>query len=96
MDETLDIPITATFSVSGTNLVEVVKFENGRVWINETQYFGDVPRSVWDHYVGSYQPARLWLQKRVGRVLSFDDIEWYRRVVSSMEVELNQAQCLGR
>ena len=88
MDETLDIPITATFSVSGTNLVEVVKFENGRVWINETQYFGDVPRSVWDHYVGSYQPARLWLQKRIGRVLSFDDIEWYRRVVSTMEVEL--------
>ncbi|MGP1363435.1 MAG: type ISP restriction/modification enzyme, partial [Bacteroides sp.] len=88
MDKTLEIPITATFSITGSNLVEFVKYEGERVWINDVQYFGNVPRAVWDHYVGSYQPARLWLQKRVGRVLSFDDIEWYLRVVSTIGAEV--------
>ncbi|MGP1362928.1 MAG: type ISP restriction/modification enzyme [Bacteroides sp.] len=89
MDDTLDIPITATFSTPGTNLVEFVKYEEGQVRINETQYFGNIPLSVWEHKVGAYQPARLWLQKRVGRVLSYDDVLWYRRLVSTIGVELS-------
>ena len=99
MDETLELPQVATFEVAGSNEVTTVRYEEtplgernvldanapeGRVWINDTQYFAHVPLRVWDHYVGAYQPARLWLQKRVGRTLDFDDVRWYLRMVATI------------
>ncbi len=99
MDESLELPQVATFEVAGSNEVTAVRYEEtplgernvldanapeGRVWINDTQYFAHVPLRVWDHYVGAYQPARLWLQKRVGRTLDFDDVRWYLRMVATI------------
>ena len=99
MDESLELPQVATFEVAGSNEVITVRYEEtplgernvldantpeGRVWINDTQYFAHVPLRVWDHYVGAYQPARLWLQKRVGRTLDFDDVKWYLRIVATI------------
>ena len=90
MDETLDLPIATTFDVAGTNLVECVRYDESaqRLWINDTQYFAHVPRTVWDHYVGAYQPARLWLQKRIGRRLDYDDVRWYLRICATIAAEL--------
>ncbi len=90
MDESLDIPHTTTFDVAGTNLVECVRYDEAtrRVWINDTQYFGAVPLAVWNHWVGSYQPARLWLQKRIGRTLNYEEVCWYQRVVDTIAEEL--------
>ena len=91
MDETLDLPIATTFDVAGTNLVECVRYDESaqRLWINDMQYFAHVPRTVWDHYVGAYQPARLWLQKRIGRRLDYDDVRWYLRICATIAAELN-------
>ncbi len=90
MDEKLDLPSVATFDLAGSNLVECVRYDETtrRVWINDTQYFGAVPLAVWNHWVGSYQPARLWLQKRIGRMLNYDDVRWYQRVVDTIAEEL--------
>ena len=94
MDETLDLPAVATFDVAGSNEITVVRYEegadaiSGRVWINDAQYFGNVSRAVWDHYVGAYQPARLWLQKRIGRRLDYDDVRWYLRICATIAAEL--------
>ena len=90
MDETLNLPLITTFDVAGTNLVEKVEYDNGKVWINNTQYFNNVPTSVWEHYVGAYQPARLWLQKRKGRTLDFDDVNWYLRVCATIYAEITE------
>ncbi|MFC2324485.1 MAG: type ISP restriction/modification enzyme [Bacteroides sp.] len=90
MDETLNLPLITTFDVAGTNLIEKVEYDNGKVWINDTQYFNHVPQEVWDHYVGSYQPARLWLQKRKGRTLDFDDVNWYLRVCATIYAEITE------
>ena len=57
------------------------RFEAGRVWINATQYFADVPEVSWNFYIGGYQPARKWLKDRKGRALSFDDVKHYQRIV---------------
>ena len=43
MDETLNLPLIATFDVAGSNQIEFVKYDNGKVWINDTQYFNNVP-----------------------------------------------------
>jgi len=100
MDESLELPQVATFEVAGSNEVTAVRYEEtpvsegeapeGRVWINDTQYFAHVPRRVWEHYVGAYQPARLWLQKRVGRTLNYDDVNWYLRVCATIHAEITE------
>ena len=90
MDETLNLPLITTFDVTGSNLVEKVEYDNGKVWINDTQYFNNVPTSVWDHVVGAYQPARLWLQKRKGRTLDYDDVNWYLRVCATIYAEITE------
>ncbi len=56
----------------------------GRVYINGEQYFEGVRRDVWDFYVGGYQVCEKWLKDRRGRVLSYDDIEHYQKVVLSL------------
>ena len=56
----------------------------GRVWINDGQYFDDVPASAWEFYVGGYQPAQKWLKDRRDRKLSYDDIRHYCRIVRAL------------
>ena len=52
--------------------------------INSTQYFGDVPEEAMNAYIGGYQPAQKWLKDRKGRVLSFDDINHYRKIIHAL------------
>ncbi len=75
------------YSQDGTNAVERVEFEGkekGKVWINETQYFNNVPRIAWEFFIGGYQPAQKWLKDRKGRTLNIDDITHYQRVIISL------------
>ena len=57
------------------------KFEAGKVRINKDQYFDEVPKMAWEFYIGGYQPAQKWLKDRRGRLLSFEDITHYQRIV---------------
>ena len=79
----LDKPITS-YSVAGDNLVEKVEYKNGNVYINKTQYFGDVPEIAWNFYIGGYQPAQKWLKDRKGRKLTNDDIEHYQKIITAL------------
>lgn len=56
----------------------------GRVWINDQQYFADVPEVAWNFYIGGYQPAQKWLKDRVGRQLNVDDIRHYQRMIVAL------------
>ena len=56
----------------------------GNVYINETQYFADVPQVAWDFYIGGYQPAQKWLKDRKGRKLDFDDILHYQKIIVAL------------
>ncbi len=77
-----DMPDVATFPVSGDCVVGKPYFENDRVYINATQYFGHVPETAWQFYIGGYQPAQKWLKDRKGRTLTFDDTRHYRKIVA--------------
>jgi hypothetical protein len=65
-------------------LVEKPRFEDGRVFINETQYFAGVPQVAWEFYIGGYQPAQKWLKDRKGRKLEFDDILHYQKIIVAL------------
>lgn len=56
----------------------------GAVFINDTQYFADVPMSAWEFYIGGYQPAQKWLKDRKGRTLSYDDILHYQNIIDAL------------
>lgn len=70
------------YPVAGSDEVDKPRFEDGRVFINATQYFDGVPEVAWDFYIGGYQPARKWLKDRKGRKLTSDDILHYQRIVT--------------
>jgi predicted helicase len=79
----LDIPIT-TYPIDGDHEVTKPRFEGGNVYINDTQYFGNVPEVAWTFYIGGYQPAQKWLKDRKGRTLSIDDIMHYQRIIIAL------------
>ena len=74
----------ARFPGQGGNLVEEVRFDAGRVFINAEQYFDNVPQTAWEMPIGGYQPAQKWLKDRKGRELTGDDIRHYQRIVVAL------------
>ena len=53
----------------------------GKVHINQTQYFTDVPEAAWNFHIGGYQPAQKWLKDRKGRTLDHNDITHYQKTI---------------
>jgi hypothetical protein len=78
------------FPIAGENRVDEVRYqspqckEQGRVWINNKQYFEGVPESVWAFPVGGYLPAQRWLKDRKKRKLTYEDITAYARIVFAL------------
>ncbi|OFX18083.1 MAG: DNA methyltransferase [Bacteroidetes bacterium GWA2_31_9] len=69
------------------NFVKVQNFDKvivGNVFINETQYFANVPELAWSFYIGGYQPAQKWLKDRKNRKLSFEDILHYQKIIVAL------------
>ena len=58
---------------------------SGLVWINDKQFFGNVPQEVWEFKVGGYQVCEKWLKDRKERVLSSEDITHYQRVIVALK-----------
>ncbi|MGC8837475.1 MAG: type ISP restriction/modification enzyme, partial [Anaerolineae bacterium] len=56
-----------------------------RVYINVAQYFAPVPPEVWEYRVGGYQVCEKWLQDRVERSLTLDEVRTYCRIVTALE-----------
>ena len=68
----------------GGNVVTKPTYKNSHVYINETQYFSNVPEGAWNFYIGGYQPAQKWLKDRKDRELSYDDILHYQKIVVAL------------
>ena len=56
----------------------------GRVYVNDTQYFDNVPEIAWNFYIGGYQPAQKWLKDRKERELSYEDILHYQKIIVAL------------
>ena len=65
----------------GDAKVDATRYDDGKIWINKTQYFSDVPKVTWELFVGGYQPAQKWLKDRKGRELSFEDVKHYQKII---------------
>lgn len=82
------------YPIDGNNIVTKPRFVNspskeglgvvGKVYINDTQYFDNVPEVAWNFYIGGYQPAQKWLKDRKERTLEFDDILHYQKIIVAL------------
>ncbi len=81
MDPATIGPTPYPFKGEGNAVVDKPRFEDGKVWINATQYFDAAPAVSWTFYIGGYQPAQKWLKDRKGKALSFDDVKHYQRIL---------------
>jgi very-short-patch-repair endonuclease len=72
------------YPIGGNNVVDKPKFEVGKVFINATQYFDNVPELAWQFYIGGYQPAQKWLKDRKGRALNHEDIAHYQKIIAAL------------
>jgi len=82
-----DVPEgSVTYPEAGDNRVDKPRYVDSkqRVYINDTQYFGNVPAEAWGFHVGGYQVCRKWLKDRKGRQLTFDDRSHYMKAVSAL------------
>jgi predicted helicase len=74
----------ATYPEQGNNVVEKIRYQGNKVYINDNQYFEGVPQIAWDFYIGGYQPAQKWLKDRKERALSFEDIAHYQKIIVAL------------
>ena len=78
------------YPMDGDNVVGKPRFistspnEHGKVYINESQYFDNVPKVAWEFYIGGYQPAQKWLKDRKNRKLEFEDILHYQKIIVAL------------
>ena len=69
------------FEGEGDGVVSKPRYADGKVWINRTQHFTDVPVSVWEYEIGAYQVCEKWLKDRRGEVLRHEDVRRYRAIL---------------
>jgi hypothetical protein len=83
------------YPIDGDNVVGTPKYVpipkneetgvlQGNVYINDTQFFANVPLTAWKFYIGGYQPAQKWLKDRKGRKLGFEDIHHYQKIIVAL------------
>ena len=78
----------ANFTEEGTNKIENSfteksnDYRDKKVYINDKQYFDNVPEIAWNFYIGGYKPAQKWLKDRKDRTLNFDDIKHYQKIIA--------------
>lgn len=69
----------------GDNVVTKPLYKDGKVYINETQFFANVPEVDWNFYMCGYQPAQKWHKDRKGRELSYEDILHYQKIIVALK-----------
>ena len=72
------------YPIDGNNVVGKTKYQDGKVFINDTQYFDNVPQIAWEFFIGGYQPAQKWLKDRKNRTLTNFDIEHYQKMIVAL------------
>ena len=77
----VQIPAVHRFEGEGDGVISKVQYADGKVWINPTQHFTDVPKSVWEYEIGAYQVCEKWLKDRCRETLRHEDVRQYRAIL---------------
>jgi predicted helicase len=82
------------FVSEGTGKVEKVFYDEGaeKLWINATQGFEKVPRSLIDFQIGSYPVVLKYLKSRKHRILTLEEISHVENVINILAFTLQQME----
>ena len=69
------------FDIPGSNIIELVKYANNKIYINKKQYFEGISKEEWDFCIGAYRVLDKWLKSRKNRELSSNDIEMFIQII---------------
>ena len=84
------------FEGEGNNKVERISHKSEKVYINDVQYFYPVKKEIWEYKIGGYQVLKKWLSDRKGRILGYEDIKTYLKIVKVIEETLRIQENLSR
>lgn len=79
------------FPIEGDNIIEKIVYteptenQNGRVYINKTQYIDNVSPEIYNFYIGGYQVCNKWLKDRKDREFTDDDFEHYSQIIAILK-----------
>ena len=75
-----------SFIGEGTNEVVKPEYKKGKVYINKSQFFDNVPQLQWEQFFGGYQPLQKWLKDRKKTPLSVEDVEHYKKIIAALKL----------
>jgi len=78
------------FEISGNNAVKKVEYKEDEkhVSINDTQYFSNIDKNIWEYQIGGYQVMHKWLKDRKGRALTLEDIQLYIKIAKALQLTI--------
>ena len=72
---------------AGNMITEIRYLQLSRmVYINESQYFSNISKEMWEYRMLGYQVMAKWLKSRLGRKLSSKDIAHYIKIARVIEL----------
>ncbi|MEO8824117.1 MAG: type ISP restriction/modification enzyme, partial [Ginsengibacter sp.] len=77
--------LITNYPVGGNNLINQINYSGNKVFINETQYFDNVPQIAWNFKIGSFQPAQKWLKDRKEKEISLKEISLYQKIIVALK-----------
>ena len=85
------------FAVIGNNQVSSPLFKptaggDGRVYINETQYFSNISKELWESEICGYQVLKKWLLDRKNQILTPVEIGHYIKICRALELTVKFQQ----
>ncbi|MGD2092320.1 MAG: hypothetical protein PVH61_39495 [Candidatus Aminicenantes bacterium] len=94
----------STFDITGKNRVQRSKIRfvipaeilrpgqwpdlKGNFYINETQYFSNIPRELWDYALCGYPVLYKWLKSRNGLNLTAEDISHFITIARALQLTI--------
>ena len=75
-------------SNNGNIQIDKIKYNNGKISINNDTSIIGVSNEVWNYCIGSYQVLDKWLKNRKGEELSFENFVLFQKIVSTIEETL--------
>jgi len=87
----LENPI-ADYPIQGEHLAKkpVYDKKTRRLYINDEEFFGNVPEEVWEFVIGGYQVLDKYLKYRKDRKLSREEIEHLLKVITAIKFTIDK------
>lgn len=65
-------------------LVSTCVYKDGKIFINKTSFFDNVPEWVWNQFIGGYAPLQKWLKLRKNLTITQEDVSHYIHSINAI------------